>query len=168
MTSQQMYTIFTVAILRKFNTTQELTPGKWTGLHQLQTGPLPLKKQKTTPNWKEKHIKFPSHLDSSSRWWICFEPRSWGGTIFCNHAKPWRGSKNHPLSPGCSGWVSPLSPGLLACESRNVPDDDQCDGHAMPSLASQRLGGSPWSTDVEICSLSYHLQLFTMWYHLLQ
>ena len=55
MTSQQMYTIFSVAILRKFNTTQELTPGKWTGLHQLQTGPLPFKKNTTNLKRKKKH-----------------------------------------------------------------------------------------------------------------
>lgn len=87
MTSQQMYTIFSVAILRKFNTTQELTPGKWTGLHQLQTGPLPFKKNNTNLK-RKKNIPFTSPF-------IFFQVvdlfnQGLEGTIFCNLAKPWR------------------------------------------------------------------------------
>lgn len=62
MTSQQMYTIFTVTILSKFNTTQELTPGKWTGLHQLQTGPLPKKNNNTKLKRKKPSLHISIHL----------------------------------------------------------------------------------------------------------
>ena len=45
--------------LRKFNTTQELTPWRWTGLHQLQTRALTVRKTKTP---LKKHNPFTSQF----------------------------------------------------------------------------------------------------------